>query len=566
MSVWLALGSACTGPPAEMDPQEIQLDAERRVVHATERVLLQQTAARALQEGRPREAVGATLLGMEVDPVSFGPLVDALAQTGDPEVLGELATRLDEARFGEAAARLELERRYRAGIPAALQGVTVARGQAVLLGVLAEYVAEPDEAEMARAARARLELLRPLFPGWTGPLEGTAVMSLVEQAIAGGLPEPVAVSEAAQAALGALDPYTAPVWPASLSGWQEHHAGATVGVGMELEDAPEGGVIVTALDVAGPAWRAGVHVGDVVAHVDGEAGPAAQLLARLHGEPGTEARLALLRQDKPLTLSVPRELVPEETVRGWRRTTEGWQVQPEPGLTWLRIQAFRPHTDEQLDELLPAEPGVVVLDLRGNGGGDVMAAVNVADRFVADGVLVTLAGRTIPAPAGGAQGELPWNVAVPGHPLEGAPVVVLVDRHTASAAEIVAGALRERAGAVLIGERTFGKGLAQALRVNAELGVGWQVTNGMWTLPSGEPLEPLQGEAGLVPDVLLALSPAERLQVAVMRRRRELPPAHPDGSPVPDLGTAARAEIPRLSADPQVERALAVARALRIAR
>jgi carboxyl-terminal processing protease len=239
-------------------------------------------------------------------------------------------------------------------------------------------------------------------------------------------------------------------------------------------------------------------------------------------------------------------------------------VQPEPGLTWLRLVSFRPHTDEQLDALLPAEPGVVLLDLRGNGGGDVMAAVNVVDRFVTDGVLVALTGRTIPPPKGGEGGELPWNAAVPGHPLEGVPVVVLVDRNTASAAEIVAGSLRERVGAVLVGERTYGKGLAQALRVNAELGVGWQVTNGVWTLPSGQALEPLdEGKAGLVPDVEVVMSPAERLQVGVLRRQREMPTAHPDGTAVPDLGTTARAELPRLSDDPQGVRALEVARGMR---
>jgi carboxyl-terminal processing protease len=565
MSLWLALGSACTGPAEEVSSREIQLDAERRSLHAAERLLLRQTAAQALEGGRPREAVGAVLLGMEVDPASFGPLVEALAQTQDPEVLALLAQRLDAGRFGEAAARIELER-YREGIPASLQGVTTVRGNAVLQGVLSEYATEPDVGAMARATRARLELLRPLFPRWEAPLPDAEVLGLIEGAVSGGLPEEVAVAEGVQAALRALDPYTTPVWPASLGGWQEHHAGARVGVGMELEDGPEGAAVVTVLEVAGPAWRAGVHVGDVLASVDGGGGRAEELLARLHGEPGTEVRLGLLRAGTPVELTVPRELVPEETVRGWRRLAQGWEVQPEPGITWLHLQAFRPQTDEQLDALLPAEPGVVVLDLRGNGGGDVMAAVNVVDRFVAEGALVKLVGRTIPEPRGGEQGELPWNVAVPGHPLEGAPVVVLVDRHTASAAEIVAGSLRERAGAVLVGERTFGKGRAQALRVDAGLGVGWQVTNGVWALPSGEVLEPQQGEGGLAPDVELSLSPAERLQVSVMRRVRELPPAHPDGTPVPDLGTSARAELPRLSADPQVERALEAARTLKRAR
>jgi carboxyl-terminal processing protease len=186
--------------------------------------------------------------------------------------------------------------------------------------------------------------------------------------------------------------------------------------------------------------------------------------------------------------------------------------------------------------------------------------VNVADRFVADGILAQLAGRTIAPPQPGPNGELPWNAAVPGHALEGVPLVVLVDRDTASAAEIAAGALRERAGAVLVGERTYGKGLAQALRRDDALGVGWQVTNSAWRLPSGVALQEPGGErTGLAPDVDVPLSPGERMLVTELRARREHPPVHPDGTPVPYLGTVARPELPRLSEDPQLAEALRVA-------
>lgn len=565
---------ACV-PEVEVDASAIRLDAERRMLHAAERVVLWQTAQAALAAGAPRDAVAAVILGLEVDPERFGPLAETLGESGDPDVLDALCERVDRARFADRAEVLRIARSYapehRAATLARLAGVDRARGERVLAGVEGEYVTVPDAERMRAAVERRFARMaasaavREAFPGWTGAAGGEGTLERIDGAVAAGLPEAVAVGEGVEAALAALDPYTIAVWPSSMVGWEEHHGGAYVGVGVELLDAPDSGVVVSVPAVGGPAWRSGVHAGDRVLAVDGVAptgsAGATDVSVHLRGAPGSTVVVAVARGEERLSFDLVREEIREDTVRGHVRTADGeWDPWIAPGIAFVRIEAFRPHTDEELDTLVTSAPRAVILDLRGNGGGDVMAAVNVADRFVADGELAWLGGRTIAAPAGGANGELPWNVAIPGHAFEGVPVVVLVDRDTASAAELVAGALRERAGAVLVGERTWGKGLAQALRVDAALGIGWQVTNGAWMLPSRRMLQEPGGKpAGIDPDVAITLSPAERLQVETMRRRRELPKHHPDGTPVPDLGIVSRSELPTLSADPQLVEALRIA-------
>lgn len=590
---WLG-GLGCTAPApdaaSELALAAQRRDVERRMLHASETVVLWHSATDALRERRPAAAAAAVALGLEVDPDRFAPLVDLVADTEDPQALAVLASRVDRERFALRSERADLDARYRAealpGTLARVDGVDRKRGARVLAGVDAEYVVQPDAARMTDAVDRRMRSLadspavRAAYPGFTGVRgqpSGDTLLDRADAAIAAGLPEPIAVAEVVSAALSALDPYTLPVWPASLTGWEEHHAGASVGVGMELADVDEVGVVVTGLTVGGPAWTAGVHTGDGVVAVGGEQASgrdAAGVAALLAGEEGTSVGLTVAREvGVTVTLALTRASIREETVRGYTRADDAaWDPWVAPGVAWIRITAFRPHTDEELDALLDRmaaddafPPRVVVLDLRGNGGGDVMAAVNVADRFVAHGDLAYLEGRTLSPPVGGPNGEVPWNVAIPGHPLEDVPVVLLVDRDTASAAELVAGALHELRQAPLVGEATYGKGLSQALRVDAALGVGWQVTDGTWLLPSRKALEGPGGvRAGLPPDPghAVVLSPAERLQVQAMRRKRELPRVHPDGAPVRDLGAVARADLPQLSDDPQAAEALAVARAL----
>ncbi|MEM6931557.1 MAG: S41 family peptidase, partial [Myxococcota bacterium] len=227
------------------------------------------------------------------------------------------------------------------------------------------------------------------------------------------------------------------------------------------------------------------------------------------------------------------------------------------GIAYVRIGALRPHSDEAFDALLEdLAPKALVLDLRGNAGGDVQAALEVADRFVAEGVLAVLTGRTVrdPVPA---EGEVPWNVAVPGHALESLAnarrprIVAVIDEGTGSAAELLALMLRQHAGAVVVGAESYGKLSTQVLGTNDQLPVAWQITHGQLQVP-GQPRSPV------VPDHEVTLSPAEGVLVDVLLARREHLRAHRDGFPIRYTGPVSDGTLPRLDRDPQLAMATAV--------
>jgi carboxyl-terminal processing protease len=554
----MALAGACGGaPPAGEVPP---IAAERAALRAAERRVLFDEAESAMARGDWTAAARIVAVESPAWPDVFGPLAERIAAAGPPEavaLLGGPATPASEsARIRHAYGPAAAETRARQA------GATIAQARAVWAGVGSAFVDPVDAPAAASRARARLLAVaadpgvRAAFGALPAP-DGEDPPAVIASAVAAGWPAEVAAVEAIDAALAGLDPFTRAVWPAERAGWDARAAGVALGIGVELVSAPDGAVVVSLPAVGGPAWRAGVHAGDRLAAVDG-APPAdlAAAQAALAGPPGTSVALLLARDGATVARTVERAAVPEETVTGFRRAGEGWDPWIAEGVAWVRISAFRPGTDEAFDALTEyAAPEVVVLDLRGNGGGDLAAALHVADRFVAEGPLVVLEGPTHAPPAPGPNGELPWNAAAPGHALEGTPAVVLVDGRTASAAEIAAGILRARAGAVILGEPTFGKLRSQALRDDPATGAAWQVTTGRWVVGGvGERVEP---------DLLLTLTPAERRNVDELVLRRELPAAHPDGTPLRWVGSVARRDLPTLSEDPVAGWALRVAEGLR---
>ncbi len=584
MGAWLWITGCWAATPAAPSVHEAELgmvSAQQQTVRAAERGLLMNQAQAALDAGDTQRAAVAVRMGLEVDADAFAPYADFVAASAesaqDHALLVEVfAGDPDRARRHEAlrdalavAERWHPSRRVES--LGATDGVTRPMGTAIIAGVLAEYVIEPHQGRMHNGAQQRIDQVADAWGiniiGKTIPNPDDPTLPVITTAIEAGLPESVAVVEGVSGALAALDPYTRAVWPADLTGWEAHHGGYQVGAGLQVIDrADAAGVVVEHPVPGGPAWAAGVRQLDVVVAVNEgtqrqrvvELGGADEVAAALVGELGSEVTLELLRGEQPVTVPLVRAAVPAPTVSGWRRQADNsWDVWLAEGVALVRISAFREQTDEDVRALLEGKsPRGVVLDLRGNGGGDVSAAVNVADLFVADGQLAHLAGRTATEPELAAD-EVAWNTAIAGDPLEGVPVVVLVDGDTASAAEILAGSLRERAGAVLVGDTTYGKGLSQALRSGVGEGFAWQVTNLMWTLPSGAALErPGSASNGLAPDRAMALTPAERFQVAVMRRQREALRSHADGSPMRYLGTARSSEIPPLAHDPHVLAAL----------
>ncbi len=307
-----------------------------------------------------------------------------------------------------------------------------------------------------------------------------------------------------------LDPYSRYLTPDEARGARARRVGQA-GLGLRLA-AGRRGSVVAALLPDGPAARAGLHVGDRVLAIDGVALATLDLAAAaalLEGPAETEVTLRLQRGNRRLEVGLLRSLVPPDSVLAERRD----------GALWLRVLAFSAATDRQLAEALAAAfgtrappPAGVVLDLRGNRGGLLGQAVSVAGAFLPGGVVARTGGRH--------PGSIRTYQAFGPDLAEGAPLVVLVDGRTASAAEIVAAALADRGRAVVVGSASMGKGLIQAvvpLPNGGELLVTWSRV----LAPQGWPLQGL----GVLPALCTSLGTEVTVQGLAALHRGEAPMA-----------------------------------------
>jgi carboxyl-terminal processing protease len=259
---------------------------------------------------------------------------------------------------------------------------------------------------------------------------------------------------------------------------QESLSGEFSGVGMTVREHKRG-LLVVGVFKGTPAQRARIRPGDVIVGVNGEsiAGEATDLsTAKIKGKPGTFVRLTILSASthKRRTVRVARARV-EIPVADGRLAARGGVK-----LGVLRLATFSSGAHgavkREADNLLDKGARGIVLDLRGNGGGLLTEAVLVASVFLEEGPIVSTKGRTQPTRRFEAEGQ-----AIPGR----IPVVVLVDRGTASASEIVTGALRDRRRATIVGQRTLGKGVFQEVEPLTN-GGALDLTVGSYYLPSGE--------------------------------------------------------------------------------
>jgi carboxyl-terminal processing protease len=492
--------------------------------------------------------------------------------------------------FQRKAAQAGIQGRYapqqRAATARAQAGIGREGAVAVIAHLDREYLEEPDWASLAAHARQRMTWLAQAH-GHEDPVASHAVHDAASALLAldqhvsalgsWGVPEEAVYAEWMAGVCESLDPWTRAVWPAEIQSWQDHHAGVTVGVGLELGEH-EGMVFVERPLLDTPAWSSGIHQGDVLLSMTDATGsldlsapsPGQAALAQrgLYGDLGSWLRIEVAREGQRLAFEMQRAAVSMQTIEGYERGQDNaWSVWLAPRVAYVRITDFRASTEPDLDALLEphlAAIEVVVLDLRGNPGGNVNAAVQVADRFVADGLLAGIDGRVLPDTGPEIDPETgerlaDWNEALEGHALEGVPVIVLVDGDTASSAEVLAGALQERAGAWVIGSPTWGKGYAQALR-GGEDDWALQLTNLVWTLPSGRRLD---RQGGIQPDLLLPrTSPGERFRLAEQHDARTALRVHADGSPMVPVGPKAREGLPELGGDPALVAARLVARGL----
>ena len=321
----------------------------------------------------------------------------------------------------------------------------------------------------------------------------TAVYSLVKQAYVEPVDDHRLMQAAIQGLLAGLDPHSEYLGPEQMQDLTEDTTGSYDGLGIEVLQV-EGTLRVVAPIDGTPAERAGVKAGDTIVRINGKPVQPDDLdgaVESLRGEPGTPITLGIVHEGESMPVDIPlvRDVIRVASVRGRLL---------EPGYAYLRISQFQAETGSQLrsriERLLAENKGPLrgaVLDLRSNPGGLLNSAVEVSDEFLSEGGIVTTRGRL-------KETDMAFR-ATPGDLLDGAPLVVLVDNGTASAAEIVAGALKDNHCALLMGRRTFGKGSVQTV-LPLDAGHAVKLTTARYYTPSGVSIQ----AAGIEPDIVLA--------------------------------------------------------------
>lgn len=288
---------------------------------------------------------------------------------------------------------------------------------------------------------------------------------------------------------GLDDRFSSYLTPKETEQFRQSVEGRFEGVGMNV-DRDKRGLRVLNVFEGSPAARAGIAKGEFITEVDGKsiAGLSAQVAtARIKGPAGTKVSLQVVNPDtfEARTLEIQRDEIEIPVVTGRIVERDGRKI----GVVELSTFSEGAHglLRSEIDELVERGAEGIVLDLRGNGGGLLSEAVLVGSIFVEDGLIVSTKGRTKPERKYEAVGEaIDADI----------PVVVLVDRGTASAAEIVAGAIKDRGRGTVVGTRTFGKGVFQEVQPLSNGGL-LDITVGQYYLPNGENI----GNKGVIPDV-----------------------------------------------------------------
>ena len=301
------------------------------------------------------------------------------------------------------------------------------------------------------------------------------IYNLVEQNYAEPVnPDKAIYNGAIPGMLHVLDPHSNFFDPKSYSALREEQSGRYYGVGMQI--APRNNKIIVVAPFAGtPAYKAGLRPGDVIIAVDGKATDnlgVSDVADMLKGPKGTNVHISILREtnEKPLEFNVVRDEIPRNSV--------DLKFLIKPGVGYMHVSAFNETTEQEVEDALSSFGDLkgLILDLRGNPGGLLNEGVGVADKFLKKGqVIVSHRGRSSP--------ERTYKAAH-GNGGKDYPLVVLVNRGTASAAEIVSGAIQDHDRGLIVGEVTFGKGLVQTVYPLSE-NTGLALTTAKYYTPSG---------------------------------------------------------------------------------
>jgi carboxyl-terminal processing protease len=309
--------------------------------------------------------------------------------------------------------------------------------------------------------------------------------------------------------LGQLDPYTVYVTPAEEERFDRLLEGSYKGVGIQLDQDKNTKEIEVVTPIDGsPAQKAGVLAGDILLAVNGESVRALTLeevMNKIKGPLGSEVRLKVRHvTGGEEELAITRQEIVMPTVKGYARNPDNtWDyfVHDDPKVAYVRVTQFTPDTGAKvkgvLDDLLSQGMKGLILDLRFNPGGRLDQAKDVVDLFLEDGTIVVTRGRNRPEEVAKAtkEGTLP-----------NFPMVVLVNEHSASASEIVAGSLMDNRRATVVGTRTYGKGSVQEV-THLERGGELKMTVAYYYLPSGRLVHQKKGATdwGVNPQIVVPM-------------------------------------------------------------
>lgn len=382
-----------------------------------------------------------------------------------------------------------------------------------------------------------------------------------------GVREEVILHEFGVGAMSALDQYSTIIWPHELRRFRRSLEGEFKGVGIQitLDDARK--IKVVAPLHGTPAAQAGIRSGDRIVEVDGESTIGISLnqaVDRITGQKGTSVTLGIERSghDELLRFELERDIIPLHSVKGWERTgTDSddwdWFVDDQNGVGYIRLTQFTTSTTTDLHNAIDSmqEDGLnaLILDLRWNPGGLLDQAVGVANTFLdRNATVVTQEDSSGQRTA--SQETQDFRAVLPDTPL-----VILINEGSASASEIVAGCLQDYDRAIVLGERSYGKGSVQNVFPLAGQKAMLKLTEQYYRLPGGRRIHraPNRTDFGIKPDVVVDMLPEQMQQTLELRMDADVIAVDENGDPLPEEADSPKPQkLLAEGLDPQLETAL----------
>ena len=320
----------------------------------------------------------------------------------------------------------------------------------------------------------------------------TAVYSQIKQLYVDEIDDETMFKNAIKGLIEGLDPHSSFLDPEDQSDLNESTMGRFGGVGIVIGTQGDFIEIISPIDDT-PAYRAGLQAGDIILQIGDQNVSQMNLeegVKLMRGAPGTKVKLTIGRPDvAPFVVEITREIITIVSAKG---------LLLDEGIGYIRISQFQNPTAELVDDIISElvtenemKLDSLILDLRNNPGGLLNSSIDVANLFIdSDGVVVYTEGRR-------SSSNVSFSTK-PGDILDGAPIVVLMNKGSASASEIVAGAMQDHKRAIIMGQESFGKGSVQSM-LGLEDGYGLKLTTARYYTPSGRSIQ----AKGIAPDIYL---------------------------------------------------------------